>query len=149
MVRDRIVCGILNQNVREKLLAEGDELTLEKATIMCRTHEVTQAQLKTFHGTKSIPIKQEIDAISRYPNRNSSRKKQKASGSKSKPCYFCGGTYSPSHVCPAKGKSCSICKKLNHFARVCQSKTVNSVEEDTAQADSSDETVFLYSIEQR
>lgn len=77
MVRYRIVCGILNQNVREKLLAEGDELTLEKATIMCRTHEVTQAQLKTFHGTKSIPIKQEIDAISRYPNRNSSRKKNR------------------------------------------------------------------------
>ena len=30
MIRDRIVCGIKNQAVREKLLAEGDSLTLKK-----------------------------------------------------------------------------------------------------------------------
>ncbi|XP_065583750.1 uncharacterized protein LOC136042715 [Artemia franciscana] len=149
MVQDRIVCGIQNQNVREKLLAEGDELTLDKATFMCRSHEAIQAQLKKFNRTRPAPIKQEIDAIFRYQNWNSGRNKQtEASSSKSKACYFCGRTYSPSHICPAKGKTCSICKKTNHFDKVCQSKTVSAVDEDTADTNPCDKTVFLYSIEQ-
>ena len=46
MIRDKIVYGIKNQVVREKLLAEGDSLTLKNAVARCRTHELTQAQLK-------------------------------------------------------------------------------------------------------
>ena len=37
-------------------------------------------------------------------------------------CYLCGGPYPHSSKCPASGKQCSACGKLNHFARVCRSK---------------------------
>ena len=47
MVRDRIVFGTNSSKVREKLIMEGAELTLEKATRIVRTYETSQAQLKT------------------------------------------------------------------------------------------------------
>ena len=44
----------------------------------------------------------------------------------SKSCGLCGGTYPHSGSCPAEGKQCANCKKLNHFARVCRSKKFQS-----------------------
>ena len=69
-------------------------------------------------------------------------------------CYFCGGTYSLQHICPAKGKTCSKCKKSNHFAKVCRSKAVNAVGNGapespsfTSELQNQEETeVFLYTI---
>ncbi|KAK2707402.1 hypothetical protein QYM36_015185 [Artemia franciscana] len=55
-------------------------------------------------------IKQEVDVVSKYPE-----------------CYMCGGQYSHGHKRPAKGKICSKCGKINHFARVCKSKTVHQL----------------------
>ena len=43
-----------------------------------------------------------------------------------KPCGYCGSNHSNSKdwkdKCPAKGKECSKCGKLNHFAKMCRSK---------------------------
>ncbi|KAK2718174.1 hypothetical protein QYM36_005478 [Artemia franciscana] len=69
-------------------------------------------------------------------------------------CYFCGGNYSPHHVCPAKGKTCAKCKRQNHFAKVCKSKAVNIVGNEatntpafTSDLYNQEETeVFLYAI---
>ena len=39
------------------------------------------------------------------------------------PCFYCGGEIHKSiSDCPARGKTCNICKKLNHFSSVCRSK---------------------------
>ena len=38
-------------------------------------------------------------------------------------CSYCGGKRHPSLLsCPARGKVCNQCRKLNHFASVCRSK---------------------------
>jgi hypothetical protein len=47
MTRDKIVCGIRNPRIREKELAEGNSLTLERTVKLCRVYEMTQAQLRT------------------------------------------------------------------------------------------------------
>ncbi|CAG2233019.1 unnamed protein product [Mytilus edulis] len=47
MVRDRIVFGTKSSKVREKLINEGSELTLEKALDIARTYELSQRQLQT------------------------------------------------------------------------------------------------------
>ena len=39
-----------------------------------------------------------------------------------KTCYFCGDAYPHTSRCPAKGKKCGNCGKLNHFSRVCRSQ---------------------------
>ncbi|CAC5394862.1 unnamed protein product [Mytilus coruscus] len=37
-------------------------------------------------------------------------------------CRNCGGDFPHANKCPAFGKSCNSCKKMNHFAAVCRSK---------------------------
>ena len=39
-----------------------------------------------------------------------------------KTCGNCGRAQNTSAKCPARGQTCLYCKKLNHFAEVCQSK---------------------------
>lgn len=46
MVRDRIVFATNSPHVREKLLSQGPELTLDKAIDIARSYELAQVQLK-------------------------------------------------------------------------------------------------------
>ena len=140
MLRDRIVGGVANPKIREKLLSVGDTLSLNQTVTICRAFETTQAQLKTFEGRE---IKQEIDSIAKSRPHPKSKKPE---------CYFCGGTYSQNHICPAKGKTCSKCRKPNHFAKVCrrsEKKAVHTVEDGEALSETADDTdeVFLYTIQ--
>ncbi len=54
MIRDRIVFGIKSQKVRERLITEGDKLTLDKATQICQSIEYAQEQLRTMNQTTSL-----------------------------------------------------------------------------------------------
>jgi hypothetical protein len=58
MICDRIVFGTSSERVREKLLNEGDKLTLDKAIQIAQTHEYSQQQLK-------IMSQQEVHGINR------------------------------------------------------------------------------------
>jgi hypothetical protein len=49
MIRDRIVLGVNNKIVQEKLLAI-DKLTLQRAISVCRSYEATMSQMKELHG---------------------------------------------------------------------------------------------------
>ena len=48
-----------------------------------------------------------------------------------KPCSGCGSTSHGSHErdtkCSAWGESCLYCRKLNHFANVCNSKITDAI----------------------
>ena len=37
-----------------------------------------------------------------------------------KTCFSCGGPYPHSSMCPAKGKNCTKCGRLDHFEKVCR-----------------------------
>ena len=43
------------------------------------------------------------------------------SPSKARKCYFCGSQFHIRAKCPAKDAVCHLCKKVGHYARVCQS----------------------------
>ena len=45
VIRDRIVCGVTSDRVKERLLREQD-LTLDKAIQICRAVEVSKKQMK-------------------------------------------------------------------------------------------------------
>ena len=52
---------------------------------------------------------------------NYTRARQRPSNS----CQYCGGIHDRGN-CPAYGKICTACKKKNHLARVCKSKSLSS-----------------------
>ena len=70
---------------------------------------------------------------------------QKASQSEAsdKSCYQCGYKHYKGQSCPAKGKTCKKCNKMNHFATVCRSKKQVDMVEMDDQSDDSD--AYCYS----
>ncbi|KAH3868364.1 hypothetical protein DPMN_031508 [Dreissena polymorpha] len=50
MILDRIVLGLTSSRIREKLIQEGDKLTLEKAIKVARTFEYAQSQMKSMEN---------------------------------------------------------------------------------------------------
>ena len=66
-------------------------------------------------------------------------------------CYNCGFDYPHrDRPCPAQGKTCSYCKRQNHFTRCCKQRPksqqnrekVNKVQDNTSSDDSSEEYVY-------
>ena len=60
---DKIVSGVNNTTIHERLLAEGDQLMLEITITIQQTYEMTKAQLKILEEKKEI--EQEIDSVAR------------------------------------------------------------------------------------
>ena len=54
LLRDRLVCGIIDEILREKLL-QVEDLTLEKCVNMCRLLESSARQLKTLGSSQPEP----------------------------------------------------------------------------------------------
>ena len=138
MVRDRVVIGCHATKTREKLIQEGSDLTLEKAIDIARTDEMSKAQLKTM--TTENPS---INSVNQ--KKQKSHKKTKSGREKftSKDCSRCGYQHDKGK-CPAQGKRCAKCQKLNHFASVCQSKiTVRKGIHYVEEAEDSDEELFV------
>ncbi|XP_062583207.1 uncharacterized protein K02A2.6-like [Saccostrea cucullata] len=164
MIRDRIVFGTSSQKVREKLIAEGEKLTLEKAIQIAQSYEYSQQQLKTMSS-------QEVHAVSharhtssgkafRGSSKHSSKHMSKDTEQKRFPqakprnqhkmktqeCDKCGYDHSKHAKCPAKGKQCKNCNGWNHFATKCFSKKVSCHELQALPAQSDSDPEFFIDI---
>ena len=154
MVRDRIVAGIRSDEIRGKLLTEGDELKMDKAIQIATTYEITQAQLKSM----ATGSKLELDFIKKgkkksYSSSSRDSSKQDCKENDEFMCKNCGSKHGRK-ACKAFGEQCNWCLKYNHFENSClykkkggkrvtrTNKKVHVVEED-----SEDDDFFIGSIE--
>ena len=115
MIRDKIVFGIRDRPVQEKLLREYN-LTLEKALDICRASETSKEQ---YHAMSS----QHKQDIAVHDIRAGEKRGQKQGQSQKsrfqRQCNYCGSTHPP-RQCPAYKKKCNLCGGMNHFAAVCK-----------------------------
>ena len=72
MVRDRIVFATNSPHVREKLLSQGADLTLDKAIDIARSHELAKQQLKTMGAARDHDT---VHAVNRRPYRQERHQK--------------------------------------------------------------------------
>ncbi|CAG2227622.1 EIPR1 [Mytilus edulis] len=142
MIRDSLIFGTSSPKVKEKLLNEGDTLTLEKAIQIAQAFEYSQGQLKEMKNFEPSTVVHGLN-LPRHSQHNSasSRKNHKTHDrtrtgpvnqnrvkvephrySSQQGCGNCGRRHSKQEECPAKGKKCNSCQKWNHFAQVCRSK---------------------------
>lgn len=145
MIRDQIVFGIRSDKIREKLITEGENLTLTKAVQICHSYEYAQQQLKTMNTSSNVDSlkmrssKPSTGARQITPNNSGARQKVNR-GPRSKAqstteqhaktrdnCKNCGNKFHEKGTCPAKGKQCHFCHKWNHFSKVCRAKSVNDI----------------------
>ena len=112
LIRDKIVFGVKDHQLKERLLREP-KLTLEDAVQICRAVETSRFQVKT--------MSEEREQSEIYPVRlNSTSGRRMATREREdliQNCRYCGNTH-PVRRCPAYGKSCSKCGKVNNFAKV-------------------------------
>lgn len=154
MLRDRIVIGVREQRTQQKLL-EIKDLSLSKAVDICRSAELSREQVKVLNKTEVQAVK--ADRTSQQLA--STHSKAKYSSSKNRPqssnnrslytkysnnnnnkiefnknhyrCKKCNTDHGP-RQCPAYGKICNKCKKLNHFSVGCRSlsKQVHNISDE-------------------
>ena len=115
LIRDKMILGVSDNNVR-KLLLQKRHLSLKECIDICRSAESTSNQLEQIEQPESIS-KIKI-----------SKKGRGDSEYVLNECIFCCG----SHVrrkesCPAWGKFCKVCGERNHFkaSRKCKGKKRN------------------------
>ncbi|UYV80773.1 K02A2.6-like [Cordylochernes scorpioides] len=138
MIRDRIVVGVKNLQLSEKLQLEPN-LTLERAIqAACQTECVKQQQtILRSTTTQAANVDQVYEKKlppsrfnSTFGKRDASKKSkfQKWSKPEKSRCIRCGASkFHPYKDCPAKEVKCHKCKKVGHFAKVCDNKTVGQV----------------------
>ena len=134
LLRDRLVFGVRDSKIRERLLREP-ALTLKRTDEICRSAESTVSQLKLVEDGQGASISAVTTPPSHVQKHN---------------CPNCGKQHDTRQreSCPALGKTCRKCGKRNHFALKCQSKRGNpgahAVDESREQdSDEAGETLVL------
>ena len=136
LIRDRVVLGIINDKLREKLLHKPD-LTLQTAIDDIKVYESTKKQMKQITDSSQSSNIHAYNA-SRGHRFNRSKKQQEhkpqkgrrapPSSNKTQECTRCGYKHDmeDKQKCPAHGQRCHKCDGVNHFASQCRTKPNNA-----------------------
>ena len=134
-IRDRLVLGLQDQELSQKLQLESD-LTLDKAVTIARQQELVKTQIKEQrHGAAAAAVDSFSGGQHQFTRggRPSRRAKSKHAGTgtlTTQSCTRCGTKHDKGN-CRAKGQKCHKCQKFSHFARCCKTKAVSQVEADS------------------
>ena len=115
MLRDWIVCGINDDTIQKRLLAEA-KLTNTKAL------ELAWGLETATRNVKKISCKETASLYT--PTRNGQQDVYKVIPERRAElsCYRCGKTGHVASKCRFKGAKCHKCGKMGHLQRVCHSK---------------------------
>ncbi|XP_022807246.1 uncharacterized protein LOC111344293 [Stylophora pistillata] len=132
LVLDRLILGVKDDRIREKLLGKCD-LDLDKAVEIIKASQVTHSRASEIPGEASA--QEDVNAVKHKPKPQRKSEKGKlpksstrnpSSNSKIKEYLFCGGKHALDRkLCPASGQTCKKCGKVGHFSVKCRSKSVN------------------------
>ena len=125
LIRDRIVCGVLSDRTRSRLLKDAG-LTLDGAIDICRADEATAARMKSLATGEKDPSDKDLDLkLLKKGTMNShagDRQGQRTGAKQQKQFGNCGGRHTPQQKCPAIDTKCYKCGRRNHYAKVCHTK---------------------------
>ena len=148
LVCDRLVYGIRDDQVREKLLGKR-ELDLDKCIEILKSSKLTDYQGKEISVDESQTnyVRRDRQKLNEgLRNKGSGNVKHTKTKAKNdikrqkdisptsdeiKDCQFCGRSHqNEKEMCPAWGKRCRVCKKVGHFWKMCRSSKVHQVSQD-------------------
>ena len=113
MLRDRLVCGIQDDQIQRTLLAKSD-LTLQKAFELAQLQESAEANAKTLSNrTSQLQV-----SWTPAEARNEAPSPRRA-------CYRCGSRGHGANSCRFKDLVCNFCRKRGHIARACRARKNN------------------------
>lgn len=144
LIRDRLVIGLLDKRVNEKLQLE-ENLTLERAIQVARQSEEIKKQCASTAKSSTV------DQVKHSRNNTLHETAANSSGpstSRDFKCYRCGGkTYHARAECPAMNSKCTACGRKGHWKDVCRStksiKAVMRKTEESIDSESDSEMHYL------
>ena len=157
-IRDKIVLSLEDHPLRERLIEQGTTLTLEKCIEVCRAAETSKARSQTMNSnnkTNAIKMVETNRTFQRSRFQATGKKPTSSAPAPQRNCRYCGRQHEP-RKCPAYGKECSFCHKLNHFSSVCQSRllskltgnSVKQVRDIHTDIDDDEEVLYISTIQQ-
>ena len=105
----QLIKGIKWSEARRKLISKGNDLKLKDAIEIAQNFQATLSNTSSFEKSSSVNAMK--CGRSRYQQQNK--------------CKYCGTSHVPKK-CPAYGKNCHKCGRMNHFGNVCQNKRSRS-----------------------
>ncbi|CAB3998539.1 Transposon Tf2-9 poly [Paramuricea clavata] len=120
-LEEQIIIGGASSKIRKRALRDPS-FNLAAMLLEGRRDEQSTFQAKDIESTSpdsATSTFDEIDALYRPTG-----------------CRNCGGSFPHKGLCPAKGKQCRKCGKLNHFQSVCRSRPITQPSGSIAQQDS-------------
>jgi transposase InsO family protein len=114
-VRDQFVAWVASDEIRKRLFQEPASKSLTDVISLAITIERSMAEVPALRSGTST-LSSSINRISERGDRNNTRA-----------CGNCGGIgHRPkTDQCPATGRRCASCDKLNHYAKCCRSNSGN------------------------
>ena len=111
-LRDRLVCGIKNENIQKRLLSESD-LKLDKAI------EIATAMETAARDAVELRHQHRPDSVHKLSKRTPIPAKHKNAN---KACFRCDRPNHTPDQCHFKEETCRFCSKKGHIERACLSK---------------------------
>ena len=148
MIRDRIVVGIRNTALSEKMQLQPD-LDLEKAIAQVRQAEAIKQQQPLLRGGSDVKADTPVGVVHKgrswQRSKRGSASRQNSRATPTQPgtgtaCSRCGKI--PAHDrqhCPARDAICRGCGKKGHYQSQCRSAKVSNIE-------AGEEDVFLGTV---
>ncbi|XP_013403532.1 uncharacterized protein K02A2.6-like [Lingula anatina] len=124
-IKSQFIQGCTSHKLRIKALSD-QTLTLNNLLTHARALELSEQRSHIMEGDTSpttvYAVKKSAQAQAPKPHKPSHNKSKTQPKQGFRECWFCAGEYPHNGVCPAKGKICRKCNKLNHFQIKCRSK---------------------------
>ncbi|XP_059474619.1 uncharacterized protein LOC132196170 [Neocloeon triangulifer] len=126
----RLISGLKNDKLREKLLAEDDEtLTLKFVKAKIMAHESAERTAQSLASRGNADVNQVSQQRSFKPkfgggrvSANQSQQQQVFQSPKSGKCFACGQVGHMKKDCRFKNSKCLTCQKVGHLSKVCNNK---------------------------
>ncbi|XP_067931071.1 uncharacterized protein [Watersipora subatra] len=148
MIKDRLLSGMLDTTLSAELQLD-EAVTLAAVTAKMRSKETIENQMKAEAKVEVVKSQMKNTFTDKARGGTSSEKPRNCtsnqggargtgSSTQGRVCKYCGGSHPP-RSCPAYGKTCNICMKHNHFAKVCQQQSSRAVAEVAETVDNTSE----------
>ncbi|KAG5887148.1 hypothetical protein JTB14_024257 [Gonioctena quinquepunctata] len=139
-IRDRIVVGMLDTKTYERLILK-QQLDLKECILIVKRAELRASQNKELYNTSRLVNRVQYSSQSPRSEgflrpRSEGSQRPRSEGSQrgrmnvgtSDKCGFCGLRSHPRDQCPAGKSKCRKCEKSGHWATVCRSSKVRSIQ---------------------
>ena len=129
IIRDVLIIGCNSNHARDKIIRQGEAVTLNQVIEILQTEESTHSTMQQIQEFQGKPV-QSVNYVS-YDNRSKKSKKpsneqnsnsSSPTGLTKRKCFRCGEPYSRKHLeeCKAKNVTCDGCGIKGHFKKCCK-----------------------------